>query len=459
MVQPDVTIDILQDDVLLEIFDSYRKLVIRNEGMWDWQKLLHVCRRWRYIVLASPRHLNLQIECGRSTPTIKLLDIWPRFPISIYCDPLDRNRDNHNILAALQQRDRISQIDFSYMAWQEMEPLTSAMDGPFPVLTHLRVRPFKSDLPAELPDSFLGGSAPRLESFVLWGIAFPALPNLVLSATHFRHLHLLDIPHTGYIPPEVMVTFLLPLHNLKRLTIGFDTAESRPLQMSPPPSTRALLPSLSYAKFDAAGEYSVDFITRIDTPMLDKFGMEFYSDIIPNISPLHKFIDRIDRPKTFTHAKVLIRPWDVQAMFESPAGLGLNFTFTTCEAPLVSTIRLIEQLLTIPSQVEQLELHDFVIEEEERQDEIDDSQWLQLLNIFVSVKSLYVSEELGPFIAFALEELTGERVTEVLPALDNLFFGGLETSGFVEETIESFVTMRQLSGHPVSLRRWELESA
>jgi hypothetical protein len=164
MDQPDVSIDILQDEVLLEIFDSYRKLVIRNERMWDWQKLLHVCRRWRYLVLASPRRLDLRIECNRSTPTSKLLDIWPPFPISISCDPWDRIRDNHNIIAALQRRDRISHINFSCMTWEEMEPFASAMarDGPFPVLTHLRVHPFEDDLPAVLPDSFLGGSAPRL---------------------------------------------------------------------------------------------------------------------------------------------------------------------------------------------------------------------------------------------------------------------------------------------------------
>jgi hypothetical protein len=347
------------------------------------------------------------------------------------------------------------------MTWQEMELLASAMDSPFPVLTDLRVSPSESDLPAELPDAFLGGSAPRLESFVLDGVIFRALPNLVLSATHFRYLQLLDIPHAGYIPPEAMVTFLLPLHNLDELTIGFISPESRPLQMSPPPSVRALLPSLTDFQFNGVSEYLIDFIARIDTPMLYTFWMTFYSDTIPNISQLHQFIDRMDRYKTFTHAKVLIRPWDVQAMFESPANLGLDITYIMSEAsdlPIVSMTRLFEQLLTITSQVEQLAFHEFAIEEEEWQYLVGDSQWLRLLNPFVSVKSLYVSEALGPFVASALKKLTEERVTEVLPRLDNLFLEGLGSSNFLEETIESFVRMRQLSGHPVILRRWEWES-
>ena len=350
----------------------------------------------------------------------------------------------------------------------EMEEFASAMGGSFPVLTCLRVDVFRvqtSPTPdtVKLPDSFLGGSAPRLQSFVLEGAAFPALPNLVLSASHFHELHLHRIPHTGYIPPETMVTFLLPLHNLEGLRLGFISPESRLLQTSPPPSTRSLLPSLTRFGFDGASEYLVDFIARIDTPMLNIFQMTLFSDVIPDISQLHKFIDRINRPKPFTDAKVFIRPWEVQAMFESPTNLRLDIAYTTIDAldaPSVSMIRLFEQLLTIPSQVEQLELHDVVIEEEEwaGYHEFDGSRWLQLLNPFVSVKSLYLSEGLGPLIAFALQEVTGERVIEMLPRLDNLFFKGAETSEaseFVKETIESFVTMRQLSGHPVVIRRWE----
>ena len=53
----------------------------------------------------------------------------------------------------------------------EMEEFASAMGGSFPVLTCLRVDVFRvqtSPTPdtVKLPDSFLGGSAPRLQSFV-----------------------------------------------------------------------------------------------------------------------------------------------------------------------------------------------------------------------------------------------------------------------------------------------------
>ena len=363
------------------------------------------------------------------------------------------------------------------ITWKEMKQFASAMDGPFPNLTRLYVSISKRSLTAvteakELPDSFLGGSAPHLESFDLQDTAFPALPNLILSATHFRHLHLRRIPHAGYIPPEAMVTFLLPLHNLEKLTIEFTSPESRPLQMSPPPSTLALLPSLTSFKFDGAGEYLVDFIARINTPMLDNFQMTLSSDVIPNISQLHKFIDRADRLKTFTHADVCVRRWEVEAIFGSGDDIGLHITFNVSmtDSPLLSLLRLYEQFPTIPSQVEKLvlsedsldepldELGVFLEDDEGWECDENDPQWLEILIPFVSVKRLYVSDVLVPCIASALKNLHGERVAEALPALENLFLEIFGSSSFMQAPFKSFVTMRQLSGHPVIVRRWEHDS-
>ena len=48
-----VTAGTLPDDALLEIFDFY---VHRGKPFFErWYTLLHVCRRWRPIVFASPR--------------------------------------------------------------------------------------------------------------------------------------------------------------------------------------------------------------------------------------------------------------------------------------------------------------------------------------------------------------------------------------------------------------------
>src|SRR6266852_2574427 len=72
-----------------------------------------------------------------------------------------------------------------------------------------------------LPDSFLGGTAPRLRSLTLIGVSFPALPKLLLSATHLVYLHLFYIPQSGYIPPNAMAISLSALTSLESLCLMF----------------------------------------------------------------------------------------------------------------------------------------------------------------------------------------------------------------------------------------------
>ena len=73
------------------------------------------------------------------------------------------------------------------------------------------------------------------------------------------------------------------------------------------------------------------------------------------------------------------------------------------------------------------------------------------------MKNLYLSWELTPSIAPALQELVGERVLEVLPALQSLFLEELHPSGPVHEAIGKFVAARQLAGHPIIVSNWDRE--
>jgi hypothetical protein len=87
---------------------------------------------------------------------------------------------------------------------------------------------------------------------------------------------------------------------------------------------------------------------------------------------------------------------------------------------------------------------------------VEKSHWLELLRPFTSVKSLYLSRVnvRRTSIAFALQELIGERVAEGLPALQTLFLEDFNLSGPVQEAIRSFVSGRQFSGRPVAVSQW-----
>jgi hypothetical protein len=107
--------------------------------------------------------------------------------------------------------------------------------------------------------------------------------------------------------------------------------------------------------------------------------------------------------------------------------------------------------------VERLYIYDYENEYDRPrwQDDIEDSQWLEVLQPFTALKDLHLSREFLPRIAPAFQELAGERVTEVLPALQSLFLEELHPSGPVWEAIEKFVAARQLAGHPIAVSHWD----
>ena len=74
-----------------------------------------------------------------------------------------------------------------------------------------------------------------------------------------------------------------------------------------------------------------------------------------------------------------------------------------------------------------------------------------LTSIYRGEESLPV-QEFAPGIVAALQELFGDRITEVLPSMRNIFVEGLEASGPFQEKIGQFVAARQLSDHPIESR-------
>ena len=81
-------------------------------------------------------------------------------------------------------------------------------------------------------------------------------------------------------------------------------------------------------------------------------------------------------------------------------------------------------------------------------------QWLELLQPFTAVKYLYLCEELALRIALALRALTGERATEVMPVLKNIFVEYWQ-SEVVQGAIGPFIAARELFAHPVVVHRWD----
>ncbi|KAH9954749.1 hypothetical protein BJV74DRAFT_501224 [Russula compacta] len=441
-------IHILPDDVLLEIFYFCR------EDDWDlqwwwWKSLVDVCRRWRHIIFASPHHLNLRIRCTERTPTRTSLDIWPPFPIIIYCRPGELDEEGQdNIIAALEHRDRVIWIRIERLA---LEKFAAMMQGPFPVLAVLSLSS-TDDIAPVLHDEFLGGSAPRLRTFLLENIAFPAFPRLALSATPLSYLALLEIPITGYISPEAMATCLSMLPSLEYLSIGFRSPLSRPDRITLSPPTRAVLPALTHFNFKGVSEYLEDFVARIDTPHLLSIELHLFMDLMFHIPQLYKFI--APRAEGIRLHNSAILTFYATSIRISLGYVGLQISCREPDWQASSMAQVCNQLSPLASHVESLEIREGAPGQARQGNGIDPTQWFELFDSFPAVQDLYTHDELRPLVARALQELTGERATEVLPTLHRLYFKGPSLPGSIREDVQKFIAARPHSNHPIDVH-WE----
>ena len=458
-------IDVLPDDVLLEIFIFYVDTSPSYGGKKRteaWQSLIHVCRRWRSCVFRSPLRLNLRLYCTPETPAKDTLDVWPALPL-IVSGFMFLSLGTDNIIAALGQSNRVCQISLLALANWQLENVLVAMKVPYPELTEMRLSSHV-DTPSviPIPDSFLGGSAPRLRSLTLSGIPFPGLPKMFLSATHLVYLKLSNIPHSGYISPEGMVALLSVSSSLELLYLEFLSPHSRPdlESRSLPPPKRSILPVLHKFRFKGVTEYLEDLVTFIDAPQLDKMHITFFNQIDFDCPRLAQFINCAPTLRALDEAHVEFNHNTASVKLRcrtSKLGFDDLLIKISCREPdwqLSSVAQVCNSSLRPPSTVEDLYIERRYSPLVWKNDAIESTLWLQLLLPFAAVKNLRLSKEIAPGIAPALQELAGARVTEVLPNLRKIFVQGLKPLELFQENTGQFVAARQLSGHPVTFSVW-----
>jgi hypothetical protein len=329
-----VTIDDLPEDILLRIFDFDRLIYLdglaardrlwRPSLYWGWHRLVHVCKSWRSVVFGSPKFLDLRLICGPRTP-VKFTHIWPELPIILRGNYDGRLPESYDLDAAIVHPNRVCEINLR-LSRSQLRQLISAMQDQFPALIHLTLSFFDNDTVVDkfnfndtfaffnndsgpaptLTSGFLGGSGNRLQSLELDSIPFPTLPKLLLSANDLVRLTLKNIPHSGYVSSEAIVTGLAVSTNLKYLTITFKSPISRPTRQSPrtPPPTRMVLPTLTRFEFKGASEYLEDFVARIDAPWLDSICITFFHQLIFHIPQLAQFMKRTAKFQELKEAHV-----------------------------------------------------------------------------------------------------------------------------------------------------------
>jgi hypothetical protein len=400
-----------------------------------------------------------------------LLDIWPALPIVVQ----DRARSSEalgywgiwgtaNTIAALHQHNRVWKIELYGIPDSLLDHLM-AMRMPFPVLTDLELRSTGPAAPV-IPDSFLGGSAPRLLSLKLQRISFLSLPRLLYSTTDLVTLHLFEIPQSGYIPPLAIATALSMLTRLKSLHLDFNPSlpSAHVPSQSQLPLKRIVLPALTEFYLWCDSGYMEDMVSTIDMPLLNFARIAFSSRPDSDTPLLRDFISRTEVFNELHRVKVAISRDSLHlTLSRQDKGphdkmLKLRFSCNALDWRFSSLAQICNSLLPPLPALEHLEVF---ADQLYWRSNMENAQWLGLLRPFFSVKDVVLFDDLVKFVAPALKELTGERVSEVLPALQNLFLKGSRPSAPskpVQEALEQFVVARQRSGRPVTPHFWGYRS-
>jgi hypothetical protein len=213
--------------------------------------------------------------------------------------------------------------------------------------------------------------------------------------------------------------------------------------------------------FGGVSEYLEDLVAQIDAPLLDKLFITFFHQLIIDTPQIAQFISRTPKFEAYDEVRVTFDDWSVNVAVPQAFGGAVQLAISSREsdeqfssvAQVCSSSFLRALISTVENLYIKCEYWDFP-----SNDDIENRLWVEFLRPFTTVKELYISWKFTPSIASALQELSGERATEVLPALQSLFLGQHTSEDLrvqAEENIGRFVSTRHLAGHPIAVSRWE----
>jgi hypothetical protein len=259
-----------------------------------------------------------------------------------------------------------------------------------------------------------------------------------------------------------MVACLSVLTSLETLQLGLLSLQSSPdrERQRPPPPTRSVLPSLGIFLFKGVNKYLEELVAQIDAPRLYRLSTQFFNDDDSfNTPELSQFISRTPTLGAYDEACLIFRSREALVRLQShpePSDRRMVEVEILCQGS--RQLSSLAQICTFP-------LHPLLTMENlyiywdlySPLNDIENTEWLDLLLPFTAAKNLYLSKLFWPRIAPALQELTGRRITEVLPGLQNVLVEELQPSELIQEGIAQFISARQLTNHPVAISEWDID--
>ncbi|KAH9068205.1 hypothetical protein EDB83DRAFT_2593334 [Lactarius deliciosus] len=338
--------------------------------------------------------------------------------------------DEDNIMAALEQSDRVCSISLTISS--SLLKKLSAISEPISELEELVL----------LSQDNVQSTLPHASAF-WWG-----------HRLHLVNLQLHEIPRVGYFSPEAFANALCGMTQLETLSLHFLSLPPRRnyLSLPPPPGDRVVLPALTRFKYRGTGKYLDNLVARIDAPRLGDIDITFFNQPTLDASQLGLFVNRIEMWRSPLRAEILFSGDVISITFTQPMALkrlGLQISCEQLGWRLFSISQICDHFSTFLFNVEDLGIG--TNGPSRVSGDMDDEQWLGPIRAFDSIKNFRVAGDFATDILRALRSAE-EGDTIVLPSLRNLYVRGSRfVHGPLQDSAESFVTQRRLSGRPIQV--------
>ena len=389
----------------------------------------------------------------------------PPLPLVIDYDNDDEDKgcdvtaeDEDGIILALEQCDRVRRVRLE-MPLPSLRKVIMAIDEEYPVLEYLIMAPWPADATTALmlPETL---QAPHLRRLVLSGFVLPIGSRLLTTAIGLVTLALFFGHSSTVVWPNTLLQWISFLPQLEALMVGFSFPipsrdVEKQLMHTPTTMTNVTLPNLRSFMFQGVSAYMEAVVCRITTPHLEKLDILFFKQPIFSVPCLLQFMNttenfRFDSAEfQFSRNKVYVKVYPHEEA--KKYALQINVCCYPLDWQVSSMAQIFNSISQTLSTVENLALERVVHNESsEEYDEVDLTEWHNLLRTFSYVKTLRVDKELVKELSRCLRLGEGEHPLELLPELQELAYFG---SGDTGNPFTPFIDARQDAGHPVTLIR------
>ncbi|KAI0253716.1 hypothetical protein BJV78DRAFT_162163 [Lactifluus subvellereus] len=240
----------------------------------------------------------------------------------------------------------------------------------------------------------------------------------------------------------VMISFHSPLPNRDVERQLLDT----------PIIAHITLPNLRMFSFKGVSAY-LEGLIRISTPVLSELHIVLFNQMTFTVPRLLQFVDTSEILRFST---VQLAFYDNTAdLVAFPLGGQSSYPFRVqimcrhLDWQISSAAQILDSLQPVLSVVEKLTLNHLKHNRSsEWHNEVDRTQWRQLLRPFSNLKILHVQSELVGRLAGSLQTDDEEPPLELLPNLKEVGYSGGDDA---RDAFTPFIDERQVAGHPVDL--------